>query len=117
MARRLRCSDAGYVYHLLNWAVGRATVFDKPADYAAFEKVLRQAWERFGTRLFAFLSKKATISSRCAAKSSAIRSRPNCRGAPFGDQLWHQQTAAAFGLESALRGLGRPKITKGDYGQ
>ena len=55
MARRKRCSDAGYVYHVLNRAVGRATIFDKPADYAAFEKVLRQAWERLGTRLLAYL--------------------------------------------------------------
>ena len=53
MARRTRCSDAGYVYHVLNRAVGRATLFVKPADYAAFEKVLRQAWERTGMRLVA----------------------------------------------------------------
>ena len=46
MARRTRCSDAGYVYHVLNRAVGRATLFAKSADYAAFEKVLRQAWEQ-----------------------------------------------------------------------
>jgi putative transposase len=55
MARRTRCSDAGYVYHVLNRAVGRATLFDKSADYAAFEKVLRQAWERLGTRLLAYV--------------------------------------------------------------
>jgi putative transposase len=51
MARRLRCSDGGYVYHVLNRAVGRATIFDKSPDYAAFEKILRQAHERFGIRL------------------------------------------------------------------
>src|SRR5579884_3209989 len=54
MARRRRCSDGGYVYHLLNRAVGRATIFDKSADYAAFQKVLRQAWERTGMRLLAY---------------------------------------------------------------
>jgi putative transposase len=54
MTRRLRCSDGGYVYHLLNRAVGRAQIFDKSADYAAFEKVLRQAWERSGMRLLAY---------------------------------------------------------------
>ena len=54
MARRTRCSDAGYVYHVLNRAVGRATLFEKPADYAAFEKVLREAWERTGMRLVSF---------------------------------------------------------------
>jgi putative transposase len=33
----------GYVYHVLNRAVGRVTLFHKDGDYAAFEKVLRQA--------------------------------------------------------------------------
>jgi len=56
MARRTRCSDAGYVYHVLNRAVGRATLFDKPADYAAFEKVIREAWERTGMRLLSYLA-------------------------------------------------------------
>jgi len=55
MPRRLRCSDAGYVYHVLNRAVGRATLFRKPADYAAFEKILRQAWERFDMRLLSYV--------------------------------------------------------------
>ncbi len=55
MARRLRCADAGYVYHVLNRAVGRGTLFHKPADYAAFEKVLRQAWERHAMRLLAYV--------------------------------------------------------------
>ena len=54
MGRRTRCSDAGYVYHVLNRAVGRATIFEKAADYAAFEKVLRQAWERTRMRLLAY---------------------------------------------------------------
>ncbi|HEV3445017.1 MAG TPA: hypothetical protein VG099_10265 [Gemmataceae bacterium] len=55
MARRTRCSDAGYVYHVLNRAVGRATLFGKPADYAAFEKVLCQAWERTAMRLLSYV--------------------------------------------------------------
>ena len=55
MARRTRCSDAGYVYHVLNRAVGRATLFRKPADYAAFEKILCQAWERLGMRLLSYV--------------------------------------------------------------
>jgi putative transposase len=35
--------------------VGRATIFDKSGDYAAFEKVMRQAWERLGMRLLAYV--------------------------------------------------------------
>jgi len=55
MARRIRCADGGYVYHVLNRAVGRATLFHKPADYAAFEKILRQAWDRFHMRLLSYV--------------------------------------------------------------
>src|SRR6202011_1061462 len=55
MPRRLRCTEAGYVYHVLNRAVGRATLFKKAADYAAFEKILGAAHERLGTRLLAFV--------------------------------------------------------------
>jgi putative transposase len=55
MARRMRCPDAGYVYHVLNRAVGRATLFNKSADYVAIEKTLRQAGERFELRLLSFL--------------------------------------------------------------
>ena len=43
MPRRLRTALGGYVYHVLNRAVGRRTLFRKEADYAAFEAVLREA--------------------------------------------------------------------------
>lgn len=33
----------GYAYHVLNRAVGRATLFHKDGDYTAFETVLREA--------------------------------------------------------------------------
>lgn len=55
MARRMRCADSGYVYHVLNRAVGRATLFDKPADYASFEAIIRQAWERSAMRLVSYV--------------------------------------------------------------
>jgi hypothetical protein len=43
MPRRPRLSSAGFVFHALNRGVGRASLFPKEADYAAFEKILRQA--------------------------------------------------------------------------
>lgn len=55
MARRHRCSDGGYVYHVLNRAVGRATLFSKKGDYAAFENILLQAWERTAMRLLSYV--------------------------------------------------------------
>jgi len=219
MARRTRCSDAGYVYHVLNRAVGRATLFDKTADYAAFEKVLRQAWEHSAMRLLAYVAmpnhwhlvvwpqhdgalstyaqwltvthvrrwhahhhtegtgpvyqgrfksfpvqeddhfltlcryvernalranlvaraeqwRWSSLWHRChdtpvpwlnawpqavpqgwlehvngvetEGELAAVR-RSVARGAPFGDEVWQQQTAAALGLESALRRVGRPR--------
>jgi len=49
MARRSRCSDAGYLDHVLNLVAGRASLFAKPADSAAFEKVLRQEGGHYDT--------------------------------------------------------------------
>jgi putative transposase len=54
MPRRLRTAAGGYVYHVLNRAVGRATLFNKAGDYAAFVKVLGDAHEEVATRLVAF---------------------------------------------------------------
>jgi putative transposase len=54
MPRRLRFCTAGFVFHVLNRAVGRATLFEKEGDYAAFIKVLQQAQQVVPTRLLAF---------------------------------------------------------------
>src|SRR5579884_860543 len=54
MPRRPRTATGGYIYHVLNRAVGRATVFHKDGDYAAFERVLRQAKDKLPMRLLAF---------------------------------------------------------------
>jgi len=44
----------GLVYHVLNRAAGRATLFEKDADYEAFERVLEEAWRREPTRIVAY---------------------------------------------------------------
>lgn len=44
----------GLAYHVLNRAVGRGTLFKKHGDYAAFEQVLKQAWDRLGTRIVCY---------------------------------------------------------------
>ena len=48
MPRRARISTGGLAYHILNRRVGRLALFDKPADYMAFEKILNEAHERTG---------------------------------------------------------------------
>lgn len=54
MGRPIRVADGGLVYHVLNRANARMTIFDKEADYQAFEQVLEQAVDRIGMRLQAY---------------------------------------------------------------
>jgi putative transposase len=42
------------VYHVLNRAVARLPLFRKEADYAAFERVMLEAYERHPTRILAW---------------------------------------------------------------
>ena len=42
------------VFHVLNRANARATIFEKPEDYAAFERVLREAVDRVEMRVLAY---------------------------------------------------------------
>jgi len=54
MGRAKRANDGGTVFHALNRANARATVFHKPDDYAAFETVLREARERIDVRVLSY---------------------------------------------------------------
>ena len=54
MGRPKRAAEGGLVYHVLNRANARMTIFEDGADYEAFEKVLEQAVERTEMRLLAY---------------------------------------------------------------
>jgi putative transposase len=54
MPRRPRVSTGGLAYHVLNRRIGRMPLFEKRADYAAFEKILHEAYERTGIRITAY---------------------------------------------------------------
>ena len=54
MPRRARISTGGLAYHILNRRVGRLALFDKPADYMAFEKILNEAHERTAIRIVVY---------------------------------------------------------------
>ena len=54
MPRRPRLATGGIAYHVLNRRVGRLPLFEKRADYVAFETILQQAWERTGIRIAAY---------------------------------------------------------------
>jgi putative transposase len=54
MGRPLRAADGEYIYHVLNRANARMTIFRNDDDFAAFERVLTEAVERTSTRLLAY---------------------------------------------------------------
>jgi putative transposase len=55
MGRPHRAADGGFIYHVLNRANARMTIFEDDADYEAFEKVLLEAVERSEMRLLAYM--------------------------------------------------------------
>ena len=54
MPRRPRLATGGIAYHVLNRRVSRLPLFEKPADYRAFEKILGEAIERTNIRIAAY---------------------------------------------------------------
>ncbi len=54
MGRSLRCCPGGYVYHVLNRANARTTLFRKDRDYAAFLRVLVETQQRCPLRLLSY---------------------------------------------------------------
>lgn len=54
MPRRPRLAAGDLAYHVLNRRVGRLPLFEKPVDYAAFEKVLAEAQAQTGIRIAAY---------------------------------------------------------------
>ncbi len=54
MGRPPRAAEPGFVYHVLNRANARQTLFCKDADYQAFLRVLGEARDHFPMRLLAF---------------------------------------------------------------
>lgn len=55
MPRRKRVCPRGEVFHVLNRAVARLTIFEKPADYDAFLRVLNETWEIVPLPIFAMV--------------------------------------------------------------
>jgi len=54
MPRVTRVTPGGLAFHVLNRANGRAPIFQKPADYGAFERVLVRTVEYAATRILSY---------------------------------------------------------------
>jgi len=72
MSRGPRQTPGGIVYHVLNRAVARRPLFEKPADYAAFLRVLAEALRRpFGRRWRFTITSRRTSFTRDIFTASA----------------------------------------------
>ena len=56
MPRTKRICPAGEVFHVLNRAVARLTMFEKPEDYAAFMRVVGETWEIVPLPIYAMVA-------------------------------------------------------------
>ena len=54
MGRVKRADAAGAIYHMLNRANRRMTIFEKEGDYEAFERILVEAVSKFKIELFSY---------------------------------------------------------------
>lgn len=54
MPRIARYAPKGLIYHALNRAVARLPLFEKAADYEAFEQVVQRAHEKFPIQILAY---------------------------------------------------------------
>jgi len=54
MPRHPRICPAGVCFHVLNRAVVRLPLFEKPEDYEAFEKVMKEAFDREPLPIYAY---------------------------------------------------------------
>ncbi len=54
MGRPRRAAQGGLIYHVLNRANARMTIFKKEDDFEAFERFLQEAVERYQMRLLAY---------------------------------------------------------------
>jgi putative transposase len=55
MGRPQRTDIGGFVYHVLNRANARSTIFSTEKEYQDFEKILFEAVEKFGMRLVSYV--------------------------------------------------------------
>lgn len=68
MDRLKRSCSAGEVFHVLNRAVARLTIFEKPADYDAFLRVVDETWEIVPLPIFAMVAMPKSLALRGATE-------------------------------------------------
>ena len=56
MPRAKRVCLAGDVFHVLNWFVARMTIFETPADYEAFARIIAEVHETVPLPILAWVA-------------------------------------------------------------
>jgi len=107
MGRIKRADAAGAIYHMLNRGNRRATMFEKEADFEAFERILIDAVAKFEIELFSY----CVLSNHWHL---VVGPKVDGEMSQFAQwlTLTHTQRYHAhhhFDLESALRPRGRPR--------
>ena len=81
MARTKRICPAGEVFHVLNRAVARLTIFEKPEDYAAFMRVVEETWEIVPLPIYAMVENAESLAfggpSRVQRSGERVFSSPH----------------------------------------
>src|SRR5437899_1664475 len=72
MARGPRQAPGGFVYHVLNRAVARLPSVEKPADYAAFLRVLTEALAECPMRILCFVLMPTARQPRPTSRALAL---------------------------------------------
>jgi hypothetical protein len=79
MPRRARIAPGEIIYHALNRANGRSQLFDKPEDYAAFERIMVAAMRR------SRMGERGTNRSRDRSAAEMRQSRDTLRHGNLAD--------------------------------
>ena len=106
MGRPLRAAQGGLVYHTLNRANARLTIFEDDGDFTVFERILADAVTRYAVRLLAYCVKPNHFHLRVnmpmtPAEGEAVQ-RSIRSGQPYGTERWQKRMAPRLGLESTL---------------
>ena len=88
MSRAERIDIGNEMYHVINRANARQTLFRTDKDYQLFESILTDAKEFFDMRILAYSVNKGT---------------------PLGAGEWLTRLATRFDLAATMRGVGRPR--------
>ena len=92
MPRRPRLAAGDLAYHVLNRRVGRLPLFEKPADYTAFEKILAEAHAQTKIRIAAYCLTRIIHKHFCCNRRSPAATSLRAAGSSLGPSTYCTST-------------------------